>query len=120
VTHARAAGVAVLLLLLGAGTGVATVALHSRWWGLALAAPAVVAGLLALPRRWSTRPAFAVGWLVLVLRLGLAGGPGGDVVVAANTAGYALLLLALVVALATLLTLPRRRSVTSAGSGPAP
>ncbi|MCH1868052.1 hypothetical protein [Nocardioides sp. CFH 31398] len=97
------------LLLAGAATGIAAVALHTRGWGFALVVVASLATLLALPAGWSTRVAFALGWEVPVLRAGLATGPGGDVVVSGDLAGYALLVLALVVALAAMLTLPARR-----------
>lgn len=105
------------LLVAGALTGVAAVALHTRGWGFALTALATLLGLAALPPGWSTRVAFALGWEVVVLRAGLATGPGGDVVVSADLAGYALLLLALVVALAAVLTLAARRREPG-GEGP--
>lgn len=108
---------ALALLVAGVVTGVAAVALHTRGWGFALVALATLLGLAALPPGWSTRVAFAVGWEVVVLRAALGKGPGGDVVVSADLAGYALLVLALVVALAALLTLASRRRV-AAGSRP--
>lgn len=103
------AGVAVVLAVVGAVTGVAAIALHTRGWGFAFVAVATLTALLALPAGWSTRVALALGWEVPVLRAGLAEGPGGDVVVSGDLAGYALLVLALVVALAAVLTLPTRR-----------
>lgn len=109
-----------LLLTAGLGTGVASLALHGRWWGLALAAAATLAAVLALPRGWLARPVFALGWLVPVLVVGLRTGPGGDVVVVADLLGYLLLALALVVAVVVLLTLPaaRRGPPDESGSGP--
>ena len=44
------------LLLVGAVTAVATVALHDLWWGLALASVATVWTTLALPAGWWSRP----------------------------------------------------------------
>jgi len=110
------AAAALLLLVAGALTGVASIALHTRGWGFALLVVATLTSLTALPPGWSTRVAFALGWEVPVLRAGLAAGPGGDVVVAGDLAGYALLVVALVVALVAMLTLAGRR--TTPGSGP--
>ncbi|WP_299052283.1 hypothetical protein [uncultured Nocardioides sp.] len=116
--RALALGLAALgLLVAGSVTGVAAVALHTRGWGFALLALATLATLLALPPGWTTRVAFALGWEVVVLRATLAKGPGGDVVVSADLAGYALLLVALVVALAAVLTLAVRRREPR-GEGP--
>jgi hypothetical protein len=98
----------VALALLGAGalSAVAAVAVHGRWWGLALAAAAVVATLLAVGPGWSTRLPFAVGFAGMVLRLALTR-PEGDFVLAADLQGYLLLLLTLAVAGLALGTLPR-------------
>ena len=94
----------VLLLVVGAVTGVAAVAVHQRWWGLALVVAAVTATLLALPRGWWSRLPFALGFVAL---LGLAMTPRGegDYLVPGNTRGYVLLgvgILALVTAVASL------------------
>jgi hypothetical protein len=98
----------VALALLGAGalSAVAAVAVHGRWWGLALAAAAVMATLLAVGPGWSTRLAFAVGFAAVVLRLALSR-PEGDFVLAGDLQGYLLLLLTLAVAGLALGTLPR-------------
>jgi len=120
VTGTHSVVVAPVLVLAGLGTGVASLARHGTWWGLGLVAAATLATLLALPRGWATRPAFALGWLVPVLVVGLQAGPGGDVVVVADLRGYLLLALALVVAVVVLLTLPpgRRGAPDESGSGP--
>jgi hypothetical protein len=94
----------VLMLGLGAVTGVAAVAVHQRWWGLALLVAAVTATVLSLPRAWWTRLPFALGFIAL---LGLAMTPRGegDYLVPGNARGYVLLgvgVLAFVIAVATL------------------
>ena len=98
---------AVALLAGGAGTGLATVALHERWWGLLLGAVATALPLVALPAGWWSRLAFALGWAGVV---GLAATPRpeGDYAVGADLAGFLLLGLGLAVLVAALLTLPRR------------
>jgi len=104
----RALG-AVVLLAAGAVTGVAAVAVHQRWWGLALAAGAVVATVLALPRGWWSRLPFALGF-VAVLGLAMSPRPEGDYLVPGNARGYLLLAVGLVVFLIAVATLPRPRS----------
>ena len=106
---------AALLLVVGAATAVATVALHQLWWGLLLGAAATVAGLLGLPRGWLTRLPYALGWVAGVGYLTLPE-PGGGFAIGANTSGYAVFGLALVVLLLATATLPRpgRRPVPEA------
>lgn len=94
------------LLLLGALTAVATVAVHGRWWGLALACGAVLATEVAVGPGWATRLAFAGGFVPVVVRLAVAR-PEGDFVIGADAAGYALLVLTVVVAVLAAATLPR-------------
>jgi len=94
----------VLRLGVGAVTGVAAVAVHQRWWSLALAVAAVTATVLALPRGWWTRLPFAVGF-VAVLGLAMTPRGEGDYLVPGNARGYVLLgvgVLALLIAVATL------------------
>ena len=114
----RIAGAVLLLvgcLLGGAGTAVATVALHQMWWGLLLGAVASVAALLALRRGWRTRLPYAVGWSGTVGWLTLPE-PGGGYAIGANTSGYAVSGLALLVLFVGMATLPRpgRRPVREA------
>jgi hypothetical protein len=97
---------ALVLLAVGAGSAVAAVAVHGRWWGLVLATAAVLVSLAALGPGWSTRLPFAVGFVGVVGRLALTR-PEGDFVLAADARGYLFLLLTLVVAGTTLATLPR-------------
>jgi hypothetical protein len=94
----------VLLLGVGAVTGVAAVAVHQRWWALALVVAAVTGTELTLPRGWSTRLPFAVGFVAL-LGLALTPRPEGDYLVPGNARGYVLLgvgILTLVIAVASL------------------
>jgi hypothetical protein len=95
-----------LLLGVGAVTGVAAVAVHQRWWGLALVVAAVTATVLALPRGWWTRLPFAVGFAAL---LGVALTPRGegDYLVPGNARGYVLLGVGVLAVLIAVATLPR-------------
>lgn len=81
---------AVLLALVGAVSGLAALLLHGHWWGLALAWAAGAAAVWALPSRWWGRPAFVLGWVV-VLAGGLFPRAEGDFLVAATWQGYLML-----------------------------
>lgn len=106
----RAPLLAVGLALAGAATGVASVAVHERLWGLPLAVLASFAGLLALSPGWSTRVPFALGWSTLVLVVA-QGRPEGDVPLQADGPGWLLVLLAVTLPLLAVVTalLARRR-----------
>lgn len=112
--------VAVLLLVVGAATGLAGLALHARSWGLVLTLVALVVTLVALPPGWWSRLAFVAGWVVAI-GVGLTPRPEGDFVVAGDGPGYALLLATLVVVVAAIVTLPRprRRSPAAVPGAPA-
>lgn len=107
--------VAAGLLLVGAVTGVAAVAVHSLWWGLPLAAAAVAAALAGAGRGWLTRLPLALGFVATV-GFAVPRRPEGDYVVAGNLPGLLLLLLALVALLVALVTLPRPRRGDESGS----
>lgn len=77
--------------LLGAGTGLATLALHQSWLWLAVAAAATLAVLVALPHGAWMRLPFALGWTAIVLTAVL-GRPEGDYVLGAELHGYAVLI----------------------------
>ena len=82
--------VAVLLVVVGLVSGVAAVLVHAHWWGLLLALSTTAAVLVLLGvRRWA-RPAFAVGW-VTVLVLAMLPRAEGDYLVAGSVEGYLLL-----------------------------
>ena len=94
------------LLVLGLGTGLASVALHDKAWGwFLLAATAPLLTLLVLPRGW-LRSGFGLGWL-LVLALALLGRPEGDAALVSDVRGYGLYAVGLVVLTTTIATLPR-------------
>lgn len=96
------------LLLAGAVTGLASVALHHRWWGLLLAVVTTITVLLVLrPRGWD-RLAFGLGWAGLVGWL-VVPRPEGDFAVGTDPAGLSLLGLWFVVVVLTLSTGPLRR-----------
>ena len=93
--------------LLGAGTSLATLALHQSWRWLALAAAATLVVLLALPRGGWLRLPFALGWTVIVL-VAVLGRPEGDYVLGAEVHGYTVLIGGLGVLIgATLLSVRR-------------
>ncbi|GAB3255223.1 hypothetical protein [Nocardioides dilutus] len=96
----------VLMLAVGAVTSVAAVAVHQRWWSLALAVAAVGATVLALPRGWRTRLPFALGF-VAVLGLAMTPRGEGDYLVPGNARGYVLLGVGVATFLIAVATLPR-------------
>jgi hypothetical protein len=97
---------AVGLLLAGAVTGVASVALHELWWGLAFATIATIVVVLALPAGWWSRLAFVVGWDAMVGWLSFTR-PEGDYLISQDLQGYAVLGLGLVLLVLGIGTLPR-------------
>jgi hypothetical protein len=94
------------LVMAGAATGVATVALHEIGWGLALAIVATAAAVVGLPAGWSSRLAFVAGWDAIVGWLTVPRAEG-DYLVSQDWQGYAVLALGLVLLLAGVATLPR-------------
>ncbi|HWJ11682.1 MAG TPA: DUF6113 family protein [Nocardioides sp.] len=112
---------AALCLLGGAAVSTCVVLLHGYVWGLLLGVVTTAALLVALPpARWS-RPAFAVGWVV-VLWQATTERPEGDYLVSSNASGYALLVAGMVVLVAGLVGLVRRQRPAgdSGGVEPAP
>ncbi len=109
--------IAPMTLMAGLAAGVATVAVHQRWWWLALAVAATMAMLLAAPPGLWTRVPFAVGYAGMI---GLASvpRPEGDYLLGSNAEGYTVLGLALGVVVAALATLRRPgQSPTEEASG---
>ncbi|MBB3041319.1 hypothetical protein KM427_07105 [Nocardioides sp. LMS-CY] len=103
---------AVGLLFLGAGTGVATIAVHDLTWGLALAVAATAVTAYALPAGWWSRLAFAVGWVAMVGWLAVPR-PEGDYLISQDWQGYLVLGLGMLLLVVGLATLPRpRRAAT--------
>ncbi len=110
---------AVGLLVAGAATAVATVAVHQRWLFLLLAALATALVVLALPPGWATRLAFGLGWTLLVAWV-VTPRAEGDYVVSSDPQGYTLLGLALLVLVFSVGTLPRRGTGSAASASGAP
>lgn len=98
--------VAAGLVVVGAVTGLASVAVHQRGWWLLLAAVATCTALAALPPGWWSRLAFTLGWTGLVGWL-VVPRPEGDYAIGSDLAGYALIGLGLVILVAGVATLPR-------------
>lgn len=96
---------ALALLVGGAAVGLATVALHSLWWGLLLGVPATAAALWALPPGWWLRTSFGAGWAVMVAYLSVPR-PEGDYVISADGQGYLLLGFGVAVLIFSVATLP--------------
>lgn len=94
------------LLLVGAMTAIATIALHQLWWGFVLAFAATLVTAYALPPGWWSRLAFVVGWVVMAGWLTMPRDEG-DYVVSEDLAGYAVLGLGLVLLVFGVATLPR-------------
>lgn len=94
------------LLLAGAATALATVAVHQLWWGLVLGTAATAAALVAVGRGWWTRLPFGVGWAALVVAVAPTRAEG-DFVISGNAQGFTLLAVAFVVLSVSVATLPR-------------
>ena len=93
------------LLLVGAGTGVAAVALHELVWGFVLAAAATAVTVFALPPGW-LRMGFVLGWVAMVGWLTVPK-PEGDYLISQDWQGYALLGIGIAILVAGVATLPR-------------
>ena len=98
--------VAVGLLLVGAATAVATVAVHQLVWGFALALAAVAVAVFALPPGWWSRLAFVTGWVVMVGWLTVPRAEG-DYLISQDWQGYGVLVFGMVLLVVGLATLPR-------------
>jgi len=98
--------IAVVLVVAGAATALATVAVHQLWWGLLLGTAATLAGLFGLPRGWLTRLPYAAAWAGMVGYLTIPP-PGGGYAIGADASGYTVAGLALVVLVVAAATLPR-------------
>jgi hypothetical protein len=94
------------LLVAGAATGIAAVALHSAAWGLLLGVLASGAALVALPAGWWARTSYGLGWVAMVGYLSSRRGEG-DYVISSDGPGYVLLGFAAVVLVVSVATLPR-------------
>lgn len=101
------AGAAVLCLVVGVGTGIASIALHEKSWGwFLLTVVAPLSFTLALRAGW-LRSSFAAGWIALVY-LALQGRPEGDYAVMSTPRGYLLLGFGLLLIVVSVVTLPLR------------
>ena len=97
------------LLVAGIATGIAVVALHELWWGLALGVGATALTTFALPPGWWTRLAFVLGWVLVVAWLTVPRSEG-DYLLSQDVQGYAVLAVGVVLLIVALGTLPPRRS----------
>lgn len=96
------------LLLVGAATGIATVALHTISWGIVLGFAATAVAAYALPPGWWTRLAFVAGWVGMVGWLAMPRSEG-DYLLSSNLSGYAVLGFGLVLLVFGVASLPRPR-----------
>ncbi|MEP9363916.1 hypothetical protein ABLE68_13190 [Nocardioides sp. CN2-186] len=93
------------LLVVGAGTAIASVALHELVWGFVLMAATTAVTVRAL-RPGLLRLAFVVGWVATVGWLTVPR-PEGDYLISQDWQGYALLALGLVILVVGVATIPR-------------
>ncbi len=100
--------VAAGLVLLGAGTGLATVAVHQISWALPLAVAATALTAYAVPPGWWSRLAFVVGWVAMAGWLAMPR-PEGDYLISQDWQGYLVLALGMLLLVAGVATLPRPR-----------
>jgi hypothetical protein len=108
VTTLLRCAVALVLVAVGVTTAIAAVAVHELWWGLPVTAAAAFAGLLAVGRGWATRLPLALGFVAGVAWF-VRSRPEGDYAIASSVRGYLLLLLAFLVLVVSIATLPRPR-----------
>ncbi|GAA1788631.1 hypothetical protein GCM10009795_038050 [Nocardioides hankookensis] len=94
------------LLLAGAATAIATVALHQLVWGLVLAVVATSITVLALPPGWWTRLAFVLGFAAMLGWLTVPRAEG-DYLISQDWQGYAVLGFGMVLLVVGVSTLPR-------------
>lgn len=91
--------------VVGAVTGIASVALHDAswaWFVLTVAAPA--AAVTALPKGWLSL-GFALGWLAVVL-VAIGGTSAGSYAISADLRGYAFLAGAMALMVGAIVSLP--------------
>ena len=103
-----------VLLPVGAVTGIASLAVHDKSWAwflLAVAAPLVT--VVALPGGWP-RVGFGFGW-VGMLMVALLGRPEGDYVVTSTARGYTLLGIGLALLMLVIVTVPVNRRAGTPG-----
>ena len=114
----RRALTALACATLGAATGLASVALHPRWWGLLLALAATAASLIALRPGWPTRLAWVLGWVGVVGWLAYPRREG-DYLIGQNASGLLLIGTGLVLVMVAVATLPPRgRGDSGTAGGP--
>lgn len=103
-----------VLAVVGVLTALPAVALHQRWWGLAVGLLAPVAFLAALPGG-APRVGYVAGWSAVV---GLLVGtrPEGDYLVPATVPGHVLLVATAAFVLVALVTMPARGASDDPGS----
>lgn len=96
---------ALVLLVVGAGGGLAAALVHDAWWGLLLGLAAAALTTIALPAGgW--RFAFMLGWFG-VIAYAVLPRPEGDYLIPATASGYGVLGGSFLLFLVALATLPR-------------
>ncbi len=96
--------VALALLTVGAGGGLAAAMVHASWWGLLLGLSAAALTTLALPAGgW--RFAFMLGWFAAIVYVVLPKAEG-DYLIPSSASGYGVLGGSFVLFLVSLVTLP--------------
>ena len=97
-----------LFLIGGLMIGTAAVLVHDTWWGLPLAILSTAATARALTAG-APRVGFSLGWAIAVGVFAVPR-PAGDYLVASGFTGYTMLIMALVVMIAAMATVPPRSS----------
>lgn len=108
-------GIGLVTFVVGAATGLASVALHQKavpWLVLAVAAP--LSATVALSPGWP-RVGFGLGWVALVM-MAVRTRPEGDYVISATVSGYVLLGSALLLMVLAVATVPVRRAESGSGA----
>ncbi len=109
--------IAAACLALGLVVGLSSVALHQRWWGLALGIAATAVTTYALPAGWWARMPFAFGWVAIVAYVAFPRDEG-DYALSGDVPGYIMLGFGVALLVAATVTLQPLRRDSPAESQP--